>query len=93
MNESIGSLSAEQISSRSKELKEGLARTAAEAEKQAIIKAEKDKSGETRSDELKNNSSSSPTHENSLKFLFLPPIYFLRNQSLLHHLCLKLING
>ena len=40
-NESIGSLSAEQISSRSKELKEGLARTAAEAEKQAIIKDEK----------------------------------------------------
>ena len=66
-NESIGSLSAEQISSRSKELKEGLARTAAEAEKQAIIKDEKNKLGEYRSDDLENNSSSSSIQENSLR--------------------------
>ena len=39
-SETVGSLSPEQISSRSKELKEGLARTAAEAEKQAIVKNE-----------------------------------------------------
>ena len=66
-NESIGSLSAEQISSRSKELKEGLARTAAEAEKKAIIKDEKDKVGEPRSDDLDNNLSSSPINANSLR--------------------------
>ena len=65
----VGSLSPEQISSRSKELKEGLARTAAEAEKQAIVKNENLQNNdlnETPSNDIKSNSDLSSTNKISL---------------------------